>query len=72
MTDQNQRPGRALVNKTSTSIMKTKFVMPVASLTAIVVGTVIMNNSEKGAIVGAVMLVAGMIGCLISIVKYKK
>jgi len=52
--------------------MKAKFVMPVASLAAIVIGAVIMNNSEKGAIVGGVMLVAGMIGCLISIVKYKK
>lgn len=49
-----------------------KFVMPVVSLLAVIIGAVMLNDSEKWAIAGGVLLVTGMFGCFKAIVDGSK
>lgn len=49
-----------------------KFVMPVVSLLAVIVGALMLNDSEKWVISGGVLLVAGIFGCFIAIIKSTK
>lgn len=49
-----------------------KFVMPVVSLLAVIIGALMLNDSEKWVIGGSVLLVAGMFGCFIAIIKSTK
>lgn len=42
--------------------------MPVVSLLAVIIGAIMLNDSEKWAIAGGVLLVGGMFGCFKAIV----
>ena len=44
--------------------------LPIISILAIVTGALLLNESDS--IVGAILLIGGMIGVFISIVKYRK
>ena len=44
--------------------------LPVISLLATVTGALLLNESDS--IVGAVLLIGGMIGIFVSVVKYSK
>jgi uncharacterized Tic20 family protein len=46
--------------------------LPVASLVCVVIGAVMTSNGDKYLWISIPLLIIGMVGCFVSIVKYRK